>query len=112
MLQTKLCKGRGKLPAFELFNYSIPNVVKESVSNIALVSNQGRYYTVLPGYIWPAASADEAVMWACMAHYVFNTIYPPRHELVYSIVERLLNINEELCTKVRQPAVLSLLKFT
>lgn len=79
--------------------------------NILIVKHQNQDYTVLPGYIWPASSTDEAVIRSCMAHFVFNTKYAPRHEMIYAIIERLLEIPPEACTEAKQPGVTSLLRF-
>jgi hypothetical protein len=51
------------------------------------------------------------VLLTCMAHYVFNTHYLPKHNVLYAVIEHLLGVAASDCTQVSHPSALPVLKY-
>ena len=109
LLHEKLCP-RGKAADMVLFMEQPASAIKEEATNVVHAFHQDCYYTVLPSYVWPAPSADIAILRGTMAHHVFGTHYPAKLSSFYGIIERLLCVPEDRCSKVMKPSVIAILK--
>ena len=52
-----------------LFMEQPASAIKEEATNVVHVFHMDCYYTVLPSYVWPAPSADVAILRGTMAHH-------------------------------------------